>query len=138
MASLWEGMVCRMHDIDHRQLAQGWDTYVLVGTEQTERTKMSAGFVAFDTYKTLLQDEMGKISGPRTVIAGFGAGITESLLAVTPFESIKTTMWVQRGYDIGLSELTVPIALESMTANQPTRVCEVFYTDPPSYGENEA
>ncbi len=53
-----------------------------------------AGFVAFDTYKTLLQDEMGKISGPRTVIAGFGAGITESLLAVTPFESIKTTLWV--------------------------------------------
>lgn len=37
---------------------------------------------------------MGKISGPRTVIAGFGAGITESLLAVTPFESIKTTLWV--------------------------------------------
>ncbi|KAL8940468.1 MAG: hypothetical protein Q9216_002797 [Gyalolechia sp. 2 TL-2023] len=58
--------------------------------------KTLAGFVAFDTYKTLLQDEMGKISGPRTVIAGFGAGITESLLAVTPFESIKTTMWVVR------------------------------------------
>lgn len=52
------------------------------------------GFVAFDTYKTLLQDEAGKISGPRTVIAGFGAGITESLLAVTPFESIKTTLSV--------------------------------------------
>lgn len=52
------------------------------------------GFVAFDTYKTLLQDEEGKISGPRTVIAGFGAGITESLLAVTPFESIKTTLSV--------------------------------------------
>lgn len=52
------------------------------------------GFVAFDTYKTLLQDEAGKISGPRTVIAGFGAGITESLLAVTPFESIKTTLYV--------------------------------------------
>lgn len=53
-----------------------------------------AGFVAFDTYKTLLQDDQGKISGPRTVIAGFGAGITESLLAVTPFESIKTTLFV--------------------------------------------
>lgn len=56
-------------------------------------TEETAGFVAFDTYKTLLQDEMGNISGPRTVIAGFGAGITESLLAVTPFESIKTTLW---------------------------------------------
>ena len=50
--------------------------------------------MAFDTYKTMLQDEAGKISGPRTVIAGFGAGITESLLAVTPFESIKTTLCV--------------------------------------------
>lgn len=57
-------------------------------------TKILIGFVAFDTYKTLLQDEFGKISGPRTVIAGFGAGITESLFAVTPFESIKTTMCV--------------------------------------------
>ncbi|KAI4124331.1 MAG: hypothetical protein LQ338_004844 [Usnochroma carphineum] len=54
--------------------------------------KAGIRFVSFDTYKTLLQDEMGKISGPRTVMAGFGAGITESLLAVTPFESIKTTL----------------------------------------------
>ncbi|KAG4426889.1 fumarase, partial [Cadophora sp. M221] len=49
-------------------------------------------FVAFDQYKSMLQDADGKISGPRTVIAGFGAGVTESLLAVTPFESIKTTL----------------------------------------------
>lgn len=51
------------------------------------------GFVAFDAYKSLLQDSQGHISGPRTVIAGFGAGITESLLAVTPFESIKTQLY---------------------------------------------
>ncbi|KAI9791037.1 MAG: hypothetical protein M1835_000581 [Candelina submexicana] len=54
--------------------------------------KAGIRFVAFDTYKALLQDENGKISGPRTVMAGFGAGVTESLLAVTPFESIKTTL----------------------------------------------
>jgi solute carrier family 25 citrate transporter 1 len=48
------------------------------------------GFVAFDMYKDMLADAEGKISGPATVIAGFGAGATESLLAVTPFESIKT------------------------------------------------
>ncbi len=52
------------------------------------------GFVAFDQYKSMLADADGKISGPRTVIAGFGAGVTESLLAVTPFESIKTTLYV--------------------------------------------
>ncbi|POS87177.1 hypothetical protein EPUL_001403, partial [Erysiphe pulchra] len=49
-------------------------------------------FVAFDQYKALLRDSNGNISGARTVIAGFGAGVTESLLAVTPFESIKTTL----------------------------------------------
>ena len=50
--------------------------------------------MAFDAYKALLEDSNGKISGPRTVIAGFGAGTTESLLAVTPFESIKTQLFV--------------------------------------------
>lgn len=54
--------------------------------------KAGIRFVAFDQYKALLSDANGKISGPRTVIAGFGAGVTESLLAVTPFESIKTTL----------------------------------------------
>ncbi|KAI9928075.1 hypothetical protein ASPWEDRAFT_173723 [Aspergillus wentii DTO 134E9] len=54
--------------------------------------KAGIRFVAFDTFKSLLQDENGKISGPKTVIAGFGAGFTESLLAVTPFESIKTQL----------------------------------------------
>jgi solute carrier family 25 citrate transporter 1 len=51
-----------------------------------------AGFVAFDMYKSMLADAEGKVSGPATVIAGFGAGATESLLAVTPFESIKTQL----------------------------------------------
>jgi solute carrier family 25 citrate transporter 1 len=50
------------------------------------------GFVAFDAYRELLADTEGKVSGPATVIAGFGAGATESLLAVTPFESIKTQL----------------------------------------------
>ncbi|KAE8395410.1 mitochondrial carrier domain-containing protein [Aspergillus alliaceus] len=54
--------------------------------------KAGIRFVAFDRIKSLLQDENGKISGPRTVIAGFGAGFTESLFAVTPFESIKTQL----------------------------------------------
>jgi solute carrier family 25 (mitochondrial citrate transporter), member 1 len=32
------------------------------------------------------------VSGPMTVVSGFLAGATESLLAVTPFESIKTQL----------------------------------------------
>ncbi|KAL2115206.1 hypothetical protein VTJ04DRAFT_10869 [Mycothermus thermophilus] len=54
--------------------------------------KAGIRFVAFDQYKKLLADKDGKMTGPRTVLAGFGAGVTESLLAVTPTESIKTTL----------------------------------------------
>ena len=54
--------------------------------------KAGVRFVSFDAYKNFLTDADGKVSGPRTVAAGFGAGITESLLAVTPFESIKTQL----------------------------------------------
>ena len=48
--------------------------------------------MSFEQYKRLLADSEGKVSGPRNVLAGFGAGVTESLLAVTPAESIKTTL----------------------------------------------
>lgn len=54
--------------------------------------KAAIRFVSFDTYKSMLQNPDGTISGPATVAAGFGAGVTESLLAVTPFESIKTQL----------------------------------------------
>lgn len=54
--------------------------------------KAGVRFVAFDQYKQLLGDVGGNISGPMTVVAGFLAGATESLLAVTPFESIKTQL----------------------------------------------
>ncbi|KAF2000397.1 mitochondrial tricarboxylate transporter-like protein [Amniculicola lignicola CBS 123094] len=54
--------------------------------------KAGIRFVAFDSYKGMLADAEGKVSGPANVIAGFGAGATESLLAVTPFESIKTQL----------------------------------------------
>ncbi|KAK6821821.1 hypothetical protein PG995_008530 [Apiospora arundinis] len=54
--------------------------------------KAGIRFASFEYYKGLLADENGKVSGPRNVIAGFGAGVTESLFAVTPTESIKTTL----------------------------------------------
>ncbi|KAI7158911.1 hypothetical protein D0869_15928 [Hortaea werneckii] len=54
--------------------------------------KAGVRFVAFDQYKQLLGDGRGGISGPMTVVAGFLAGATESLVAVTPFESIKTQL----------------------------------------------
>jgi solute carrier family 25 (mitochondrial citrate transporter), member 1 len=54
--------------------------------------KAAIRFLSFDTFKDLLSDENGHISGPRTVLAGLGAGVCESIFAVTPFESIKTSL----------------------------------------------
>ncbi|KAK4542344.1 hypothetical protein LTR36_006800 [Oleoguttula mirabilis] len=54
--------------------------------------KAGVRFVAFDQYRELLRSDDGTISGPMTVVSGFLAGATESLLAVTPFESIKTQL----------------------------------------------
>lgn len=54
--------------------------------------KAGVRFVAFDQYKSMLSHSDGSISGPMTVVSGFLAGATESLLAVTPFESIKTQL----------------------------------------------
>ena len=88
------------------------------------------GFVAFDQYKALLQDTEGKISGPRTVIAGFGAGVTESLLAVTPFESIKTTLSVLAFAYSGYSADRRPLGL--MTGRVQTLECAVSSTLFPS------
>ena len=54
--------------------------------------KAGVRFAAYDAYTNALRDAEGRISGPATVLAGIGTGATESLLAVTPFESIKTQL----------------------------------------------
>lgn len=54
--------------------------------------KAGVRFLGFDAIKGLLADENGKVSGPRGVLAGLGAGVLESVVAVTPFETIKTAM----------------------------------------------
>ena len=86
---------------------------------------------------SLLQDKNGKISGPRTVIAGFGAGMTESLLAVTPTESIKTQLFVvllalSHSYLYGFSSNGYYnwATSESMTGNPLSLVWEAFCTAP--------
>ena len=133
-----------MHDFDCGQLAESWDSYVIeYCDEQSEvmllMRKASAGFVAFDGYKSLLQDNDGKISGPRTVIAGFGAGVTESLLAVTPFESIKTQLYehgLTRDYPRKPRLLTSFSIAESTTVSQPTHECAAFFTEVESFSES--
>ncbi|KAK9462006.1 mitochondrial carrier domain-containing protein [Lipomyces oligophaga] len=54
--------------------------------------KAGVRFLGFDSLKKLLADKDGKLSGSRGVIAGFGAGVLESVFALTPFETIKTTL----------------------------------------------
>lgn len=52
--------------------------------------KASVRFLGFDAIKRVLSDRDGKLSGPMGVLAGLGAGLLESLVAVTPSEAIKT------------------------------------------------
>lgn len=54
--------------------------------------KASVRFLGYGYIKNLLQDRNGKLSGPRGVLAGLGAGLLESVVAVTPFEAIKTAL----------------------------------------------
>lgn len=55
--------------------------------------KAGIRFLGFDTIKNLLRDKKtGELSGFRGVIAGLGAGLLESVVAVTPFEAIKTAL----------------------------------------------
>lgn len=54
--------------------------------------KAGVRFTAYDFYTNALRDSEGHVSGPSTVLAGLATGVTESLVAVTPFESIKTQL----------------------------------------------
>lgn len=54
--------------------------------------KAGVRFLGFDKIKSMLRDENGNLSKTRGVIAGLGAGVLESVVAVTPFETIKTAM----------------------------------------------
>ncbi|KAK9492337.1 mitochondrial carrier domain-containing protein [Lipomyces doorenjongii] len=54
--------------------------------------KAAVRFLGFDSLKNLLSDDSGKLSGARGVLAGLGAGVLESVFALTPFETIKTAL----------------------------------------------
>lgn len=54
--------------------------------------KAGVRFLTYDSLKSLLADKDGKVSAPRSLAAGLGAGIMESIFAVTPSETIKTKL----------------------------------------------
>ncbi|PBK71550.1 probable CTP1-Mitochondrial citrate transporter-member of the mitochondrial carrier (MCF) family [Armillaria ostoyae] len=55
-------------------------------------TKAGVRFVSYDHFKQKLADPQGKVSAPRSLVAGLGAGMMEALFAVTPSETIKTKL----------------------------------------------
>jgi hypothetical protein len=54
--------------------------------------KVATRFFAFETLRNNMQDENGKISAGRTLLAGLGAGTAEAIVAVTPMDTIKTKL----------------------------------------------
>ncbi|KIK57490.1 hypothetical protein GYMLUDRAFT_46071 [Collybiopsis luxurians FD-317 M1] len=55
-------------------------------------TKAGVRFVSYDHFKSMLADSEGRVSAPRSLVAGLGAGMTEAIFAVTPSETIKTKL----------------------------------------------
>lgn len=54
--------------------------------------KAGVRFTTYDQFKSLLKDDEGKLTAPRSMLAGLGAGMMEAIIAVTPSETIKTKM----------------------------------------------
>ena len=65
-------------------------TSLVLGTA----VKTSVRFVAFDGIKSVLVDDKGRLTGSRAAATGMAAGVCESLVAVTPFETVKTGLCV--------------------------------------------
>ncbi|KZZ89114.1 succinate/fumarate mitochondrial transporter [Ascosphaera apis ARSEF 7405] len=58
--------------------------------------KMAIRFTSYGFYRQWLTDEeTGSISGPRTMLAGLAAGVTEAVAVVTPMEVIKIRLQAQ-------------------------------------------
>ncbi|CAE7195956.1 unnamed protein product [Rhizoctonia solani] len=54
--------------------------------------KAGVRFLSYDRFKRALADQNGKVSAPRSLVAGLGAGMMEAIFAVTPSETIKTKL----------------------------------------------
>jgi solute carrier family 25 citrate transporter 1 len=51
--------------------------------------------MAFDAIKNSLSDDSGRLTFAQSMFAGMMAGATESVVAVTPTERLKTAMYDQ-------------------------------------------
>jgi len=57
----------------------------------------------------MLRDDQGRLTTSARLGAGLGAGVTEALVVVTPFEVIKTRLQQQRGTDKALLKYRGPV-----------------------------
>ena len=62
-------------------------------------TKYALRFYTNEFYRGLLADEHGQVSKASGFLAGLGAGVTEAVIIVTPFEVVKTRLQKQKGLD---------------------------------------
>mmetsp|Transcript_14761 Transcript_14761/g.24987 ORF Transcript_14761/g.24987 Transcript_14761/m.24987 type:complete len:320 (+) Transcript_14761:67-1026(+) len=51
-------------------------------------------------YQSALRDKDGKLTQDKRMLAGFGAGVTEALVVVTPFEVVKIKLQQQHGASV--------------------------------------
>lgn len=75
--------------------------------------------MSFDWYQKLLTDSNGNLSRSRILLAGFGAGATESLLAVTPTERIKTVMYILNLFYVLLAIILTLNSIEDRRLEKP-------------------
>mmetsp|Transcript_14902 Transcript_14902/g.47502 ORF Transcript_14902/g.47502 Transcript_14902/m.47502 type:complete len:311 (-) Transcript_14902:58-990(-) len=61
------------------------------------------------TFQTLLRNEDGHLTETRRMLAGFGAGVTEAIVIVTPFEVVKIRLQQQKGMDVSQLKYRGPI-----------------------------
>lgn len=66
----------------------------------------------------LMRDKDGKLSQGARLGAGLGAGVSEALLIVTPFEVVKTRMQQQKGTDKALLKYRGPIHTAMLVAKE--------------------
>ena len=72
-------------------------------------TKYALRFYTNEFYRGLLADEAGQVSKASGFLAGLGAGVTEAIFIVTPFEVVKTRLQKQKGLDKALLKYKSPI-----------------------------
>ncbi|RMZ52788.1 hypothetical protein APUTEX25_000907 [Auxenochlorella protothecoides] len=66
----------------------------------------------------MLRDKEGRLTNTSRLLAGLGAGVSEAMLIVTPFEVVKTRLQQQRGTDKALLKYKGPVHTAMLGARE--------------------